>query len=316
MVQVFDLYQDSAAGTLGKSLGQGLGAFAERRQKEQQGGILSRVLSGEATEEERAQLDPDTQLQLAKMQATTQANQQKQLQQQQIADQKQRLGEEKQRLAERKEDEKLSPFQKKMKEKIAEYLMEAIENKGKIAGTRTDIAKLRDLSTKLQGPVGVGRALYGSREAAEIKATGMTVLAATGIHVAIVTFEGNEPFKISQGNTIRLQIILGRTDTMVATTFEGVMPLFYFQVSTATKQLIESTLNLHLYPALDHAFTVFRDQSLQEPMDYGGVTKQGISRSAEAVNAPLPTPEPTPEPIPVGDLPHAHFPTSRPLGIQ
>ena len=148
------------------------------------------------------------------------------------------------------------------------------------------------------------------------KATGMSTLNATGENVAIVTFEGNEPFKISQGNTVRLQLILGRTDTMVATSFEGIMPLFFFQTGVAVKQLIESTLNLHLYPALDHAFTVFRDQSLQEPMDYSGVTKQGISRSVEAVNAPLPTPEPTPEPIPLGDLPHAHFPVSRPLGIQ
>ncbi len=148
------------------------------------------------------------------------------------------------------------------------------------------------------------------------KNTGMTNTQAAESKVAIVTFEGNQPFKISQGNFVRLQVILGRTDTMVATSFDGVMPLFYFQEGASpVRQLIESTMNLHLYPALDHAFAVFRDQSLQEPMDYDGVTRGGVSRTAEAFNAPLP------EPIPpfigdVKDLPHAHFPASRPLGIQ
>ena len=146
------------------------------------------------------------------------------------------------------------------------------------------------------------------------KNTGMTTLNGTGEEVAIVTFENDQPFKITQGNTLRLQIILGRTDTMVATSFEGIMPLFYFQITSRLSQLIESTMSLHLYPALENAFTVFRDQSLQEPLDYSGVTKTGISRSAEAINAPLPIPEE--EPPFTGnleDLPHAHFPSSRPL---
>ncbi len=149
----------------------------------------------------------------------------------------------------------------------------------------------------------------------KIKNTGMTALASTGEQVAILTFEDDTPFKISQGNTVRLQIICGRTDTMVATSFEGVLPLFYFQENTGLKQLVESTLNLHLYPALDQAFTVFRDQSLQEPLDYDGVTRQGVSREAEAVNAPLPEIEP-PFEGELEDLPHAHFPSSRPIGIE
>ena len=149
----------------------------------------------------------------------------------------------------------------------------------------------------------------------ETKLTGMTTLNATGTNVAIMTFENDKPFKISQGNTVRLQVICGRTDTMVATSFEGVMPLFFFQTGTGVKQLIESTMNFHLYPALDQAFTVFRDQSIQSPLDYDGVTKQGVSREAEAINAPLPEIEPPFEGN-LEDLPHAHFPTSRPIGIE
>ncbi len=151
-----------------------------------------------------------------------------------------------------------------------------------------------------------------------IKNTGMTDIGAEEHKVSIVTFEGREPFKITAGNTVRLQVILGRTDTMVATSFEGILPLFYFQekpASNPASQLIESTLNLHLFPTLDNAFTVFRDQSLQEPLDYDGVTKGGVSRQHEAFNAPLRNGNGN-TPIPVGDLPHAHFPSSRPVGIE
>ena len=111
------------------------------------------------------------------------------------------------------------------------------------------------------------------------KATGMTVLTATGTNVAIMTFEGNNPFKIVQGNTVSMQIILNRTDTLVATSYEGIMPLFYFQEGSLAKIMIESSLNLHLHPALDHAYPVFRDESIQEGLDYSGVTKEGDSRS-------------------------------------
>ena len=113
----------------------------------------------------------------------------------------------------------------------------------------------------------------------EEKLTGMTVANGAKTNVAIVTFEGNEPFKIGQGNTLRLQLILGRIDTLVATSFEGILPLFYFQEGSTTRQLVESTLNLQLYPALDHAFVVFRDQSLQEGLDYSGTTEQGEKRN-------------------------------------
>ena len=140
-------------------------------------------------------------------------------------------------------------------------------------------------------------------------------LAGTGTNIAVITFEDDTPFKISQGNTVRLQVICDRTDTMVATSFEGVLPLFYFQEGVGAKQMIESTLNLHLYPALDQAFTVFRDQSLQEGLDYAGISKDGVSRQHEAINAPLPEIEPPFEGN-LEDLPHAHFPTSRPIGIH
>ena len=108
--------------------------------------------------------------------------------------------------------------------------------------------------------------------------TGMTNITAVKDQACIITFEGNNPFKVAQGNKVTLQIILNRTDTGTATTFEGIMPLFYFQKSSLTKTMIESTLGLHLHPALDHAFDVFRDQSIQEQLDYDGINKLGESR--------------------------------------
>jgi len=110
------------------------------------------------------------------------------------------------------------------------------------------------------------------------KATGMTNTQAVESKAVIMTFEGNIPFKVAQGNKVTIQIILGRTDTSTATTFEGIMPLFYFQKSALAKTMVESTMQLHLHPALDHAFEVFRDQSIQEQLDYDGVNIDGVKR--------------------------------------
>ena len=110
------------------------------------------------------------------------------------------------------------------------------------------------------------------------KDTGMTNTQAVETKAVIMTFEGNIPFKVAQGNKVTVQIVLNRTDPNTATTFEGIMPLFYFQISDLAKTMIESTMQLHLHPALDHAFEVFRDQSIQEQLDYDGVNIEGVKR--------------------------------------
>ena len=115
-----------------------------------------------------------------------------------------------------------------------------------------------------------------------IQDTGMTNTQAVEDKACIIAFEGNDPFKIAQGNKLTVQIILNRTDTNTATSYEGIMPLFYFQKSSLAKVMIESTLQMHLHPALDHAFPVFRDQSIQEGLDYDGVSKDGFDRSHSA----------------------------------
>ena len=108
--------------------------------------------------------------------------------------------------------------------------------------------------------------------------TGMTNTQAVETKAVIMTFEGNIPFKVAQGNKVTVQIILDRTDTNTAETYEGIMPLFYFQKGSLAKTMIESTMQLHLHPALDHAFEVFRDQSIQEQLDYDGVNIEGVKR--------------------------------------
>ena len=64
-----------------------------------------------------------------------------------------------------------------------------------------------------------------------IQDTGMTNTQAVEDKACIIAFEGNDPFKIAQGNKLTVQIILNRTDSGTATTYEGIMPLFYFQKS-------------------------------------------------------------------------------------
>ena len=109
--------------------------------------------------------------------------------------------------------------------------------------------------------------------------TGMANLGATGTNVAIMHFEGNNPFKITQGNYLRMQIQFNSTDTNTATSYEGIMPYFYFQAGSLAKTMCESGLQLHLHPALDHAFPVFRDESITNKLDFDGVNKQGFDRS-------------------------------------
>ena len=100
-----------------------------------------------------------------------------------------------------------------------------------------------------------------------------------GARVAVLHFEGNTPFKVSQGNIVQFAFTLNRTDTLTATSFEGILPYFFCQEGGTAKALFESAITMHLHPALDHAQIVLRDESAQEGLDYSGVTNQGNSRS-------------------------------------
>ncbi len=108
--------------------------------------------------------------------------------------------------------------------------------------------------------------------------TGMTTITSAVNAAAIIHFEGNTPFKVEQGNVVRLLIEFNTTDSGVATTFEGIMPLYFFQEGSLPKIMATSQLILHLHPALDHAFPVFRDQSLQDSLDYDGISIEGVKR--------------------------------------
>ena len=110
--------------------------------------------------------------------------------------------------------------------------------------------------------------------------TNMTNITAVKDQVAIMHFEGNNPFKITQGNYLRVDIEFNSTDTNTATSFEGIMPYFYFQEGSLAKTLCESSLGMHLHPALDHAFPVLRDQSITNKIDYDGINIDGVNRAA------------------------------------
>ena len=107
-------------------------------------------------------------------------------------------------------------------------------------------------------------------------ATGMTNIGSAVNAAVIMHFEGNKPFKVAQGNIVRIQIIFESTDTLVATTYEGIMPLFYFQEGSIAKIQAESQIILHLHPSLDHAFPVLRDEGSEELLDYSGRGRSAI----------------------------------------
>lgn len=108
--------------------------------------------------------------------------------------------------------------------------------------------------------------------------TGMTDIGGVETKAVIMNFEANKPFKITQGNVVTVRIAFNSTDTLIATSFEGIMPFFYFQEGNLAKLMGESQLILHLHPALDHAQIALRDESIQEGLDYSGINRQGESR--------------------------------------
>ena len=118
--------------------------------------------------------------------------------------------------------------------------------------------------------------------ASMIHNTEMTNTQAVEDKVAIMHFEGNDPFKITQGNYLRMKIEFNSTDTATATSFEGIMPYFYFQAGALAKTMCESGISLHLHPALSHAFPVFRDENIVNQIDFNGINKDGFDRSHSA----------------------------------
>ena len=57
------------------------------------------------------------------------------------------------------------------------------------------------------------------------------------------------------------------------------MPYFYCQEGSLAKTMIESGLEMHLHASLDHAFPIFRDQSVVNKVDYSGINIDGIDRA-------------------------------------
>ncbi len=103
--------------------------------------------------------------------------------------------------------------------------------------------------------------------------TGMTNIVSAVNGAVIVNYNLSKPTKLALGNSLRVDISFNSTDTLTATSFEGVMTFFYFQEGATTKLLAESQIILHTMPALDQAFPVFRDQSAQDQLDYSGVKR-------------------------------------------
>ena len=103
--------------------------------------------------------------------------------------------------------------------------------------------------------------------------TGMTNIVSAVNAAIILNYINSKPHKLTLGNRLRVDISFNSTDTLTATSFEGVLPFFYFQEGATTKLLAESQIIIHSMPALDQAFPVFRDQSTQDQLDYGGVKR-------------------------------------------
>ena len=106
----------------------------------------------------------------------------------------------------------------------------------------------------------------------------LSALTGTGTNVFIAHSEGIPMVKIANSNVVKLRIRINETTSGTNTRQVGILPLFPFQKEAVMKQWTNSVFEWHLHPALDHAFNVFRDQSIQNLLDYSGVTIKGILR--------------------------------------
>lgn len=102
MVQIIDM-PGSPGPSLGSQLGSLLGQARQQQMQQQQSALLSKILHGEATPEESAQLSPELQLQAAKLGQASQAQAMKDLQKAQETMEKQKQ--------EQKEAEILAKYQ-------------------------------------------------------------------------------------------------------------------------------------------------------------------------------------------------------------
>ena len=113
-----------------------------------------------------------------------------------------------------------------------------------------------------------------------------SALEATGTNVFIAHLEDNTPLKLVKGYPVRLRIRVNETTSGTNTRQVGLLPLFCFQKEALAKIFTTSVFDMHLHPTLDHAFPVFRDESVQETLDYGGVTINNSTRGVSFLGTP------------------------------
>jgi len=106
----------------------------------------------------------------------------------------------------------------------------------------------------------------------------LSALTGTGANVFIAHLEGIAMTKIANSNVVKLRIRIDETVSGTNTRQVGLFPLFPFQKTATMKQWTTSVFDWHVHPTLDHAFQIFRDQSVQNLIDYSGVTIQGQAR--------------------------------------
>lgn len=96
-------------------------------------------------------------------------------------------------------------------------------------------------------------------------------LTATGSQVFIAIADRHYTnFKAEKGRNVTVQVIINET-VGVGTRQIGLMPSFPFQKEAILRPITTSSFTLHIHPALDHGFPVFRDQNSMELLDYSGI---------------------------------------------
>ena len=118
----------------------------------------------------------------------------------------------------------------------------------------------------------------GDKQIADLTVSaGSPNLTGTGEQITMFHTDIVRPIKFTKSRPIKIRIQTEASKSGTATFQVGMLPVFPVIPSAVPKHWIESQIEIHAHASLDHPFPIFRDQDVQEKLDYSGCGSEGCS---------------------------------------
>jgi len=118
----------------------------------------------------------------------------------------------------------------------------------------------------------------GDKQIADLTVSaGSANLTGTGEQITMFHADIIQPIKFTKSRPIKVRIQTEASKSGTATFQVGMLPVFPVLPTAVPKHWIESQIEIHAHASLDHPFPIFRDQDVQEKLDYSGCGSEGCS---------------------------------------